>query len=40
MPESIAPGHHRLELTVEDLTARGKYQGRKLGEGMIEFAIR
>ena len=40
MPDSIAPGHYRLELTVEDLKASGKYQGRKLGEGMIEFTIR
>lgn len=40
MPEGIAPGKYRLELTVEDLKAKGKYQGRKLGEGVIEFAIR
>ena len=40
MPDAIAPGRYRLELTVEDLKARGKFQGRKLGEGMIEFAIR
>jgi hypothetical protein len=40
MPDKIAPGHYRLELTIEDLKARGKYPGRKLGEGMIEFAIR
>jgi hypothetical protein len=40
MPEAISPGRYRLELTVEDLKARGKYQGRKLGEGVIEFAIR
>jgi len=40
MPDNISPGHYRLELTVEDLKARGKYQGRKLGEGMIEFTIR
>jgi hypothetical protein len=40
MPEGISPGRYRLELTVEDLKARGKYQGRKLGEGVIEFAIR
>jgi hypothetical protein len=40
MPENITPGRYRLELTVEDLKARGKYQGRKLGEGMIEFTIR
>jgi hypothetical protein len=40
MPEGISTGRYRLELTVEDLKARGKYQGRKLGEGVIEFAIR
>lgn len=40
MPEGISPGRYRLELTVEDLKAKGKYQGRKLGEGVIEFAIR
>jgi hypothetical protein len=40
LPENIAPGRYRLELTIEDMKARGKYQGRKLGEGVIEFAIR
>jgi len=40
MPDNIAPGRYRLELTIEDVKARGKYQGRKLGEGMIEFTIR
>ncbi len=40
MPESIAAGRYRLELTIEDLKATGEYQGRKFGEGMIEFAIR
>ncbi len=40
MPDGISPGRYRLELTVEDLKARGKYQGRKLGEGVIEFAVR
>jgi hypothetical protein len=40
MPDNIAPGHYRLELAVEDMKAKGKYQGRKLGEGMIEFTIR
>jgi hypothetical protein len=40
MPDSIPPGHYRLELTVEDLKAAGQYQGRKFGEAMIEFAIR
>ena len=40
MPETLSPGRYRLELTVEDLKARDKYQGRKLGDGMIEFTIR
>jgi hypothetical protein len=40
MPADITPGRYRLELTVEDLKAKDKYQGRKLGEGMIEFSIR
>jgi len=40
LPDSISPGNYRLELTIEDLKARGKYLGRKLGEGMIEFAVR
>lgn len=40
MPETIEPGRYRLELTVEDLKASGNYQGRKFGEGMIEFTIR
>jgi hypothetical protein len=40
MPDAIPPGRYRLELTVEDLKASGEYQGRKFGEGMIEFAIR
>jgi hypothetical protein len=40
LPDNIPPGRYRLELTVEDLKARGKYQGRKLGEGVIEFTIR
>jgi hypothetical protein len=40
LPESIAPGRYRLELTIEDLKARSSYQGRKLGEGTIEFTIR
>jgi hypothetical protein len=40
MPADIAPGRYRLELTIEDLKAKDKYQGRKLGEGMIEFTIR
>lgn len=40
LPDGIGPGRYRLELTIEDLKARGKYQGRKLGEGMIEFTVR
>jgi hypothetical protein len=40
MPDNLPPGRYRLELTVEDLKARSKYQGRKLGDGMIEFTIR
>jgi hypothetical protein len=40
LPETIEPGRYRLELTVEDLKASGDYQGRKFGEGMIEFTIR
>jgi hypothetical protein len=40
LPDNIAPGRYRLELTVEDLKAKGKYQGRKLGDGVIEFTIR
>jgi hypothetical protein len=40
LPDSIEPGRYRLELTIEDLKASGEYQGRKFGEGMIEFTIR
>lgn len=40
LPDSIDPGRYRLELTIEDLKASGDYQGRKFGEGMIEFTIR
>ncbi len=40
MPDGIGPGRYRLELTIEDLKATGEYQGRKFGEGMIEFSIR
>jgi hypothetical protein len=40
LPDELSPGRYRLELTIEDLKARGKYQGRKLGEGIIEFTIR
>jgi hypothetical protein len=40
MPEAIAPGRYRLELTLEDRKASGKYQGRKFGQGTIEFTVR
>jgi hypothetical protein len=40
LPDSIPPGRYRLELSIEDLKATGEYQGRKFGEGMIEFTIR
>jgi hypothetical protein len=40
MPENIPPGRYRLELTIEDMKAKSTYQGRKLGEGLIEFSIR
>jgi hypothetical protein len=40
LPEQVESGKYRLELTIEDLKAEGEYQGRKFGEGMIEFTIR
>jgi hypothetical protein len=40
LPDGIAEGRYRLELTVEDLKAKEHYQGRKLGDGQIEFSIR
>ena len=40
MPDNIAPGGYRLELTLEDLKARGQFQGRKLGQATIDFSIR
>ncbi len=40
LPDGIAAGRYRLELTVEDLKAKEHYQGRKLGDGQIEFSIR
>ena len=40
MPDEIAAGRYRLELTIEDRKAAGEFKGRKLGEGMVEFAIR
>ncbi len=40
IPESIEPGRYRLELLIEDLKASGQYQGRKFGEGTIEFTVR
>jgi hypothetical protein len=39
LPEDIAPGHYRLELTIEDMKAK-RNGNRKLGEAMIEFRIR
>jgi hypothetical protein len=40
MPENISPGSYRLELTIEDLKARGQFQGRKLGQSTIDFTVR
>ncbi len=40
LPDGIAAGRYRLELTVEDLKSQEHYQGRKLGDGQIEFTIR
>jgi hypothetical protein len=40
LPDAIEPGRYRLELTIEDLKASGEYQGRKFGEGTIEFSVR
>jgi hypothetical protein len=40
IPDGLAAGRYRLELTIEDLKAAGSYQGRKFGEGTIEFTIR
>ena len=40
IPENLTVGRYRLELTIEDLKAGKDYQGRKFGEGMIEFAVR
>jgi hypothetical protein len=40
LPDAIESGRYRLELTIEDLKATGEYQGRKFGEGTIEFSIR
>ena len=40
MPDNIPAGEYRLELTIEDLKARGQFQGRKLGQGTIDFSIR
>jgi len=40
IPDSIAPGRYRLELSIEDLKAAGQYQGRKFGEASIEFTVR
>ena len=40
IPENLTMGRYRLELTIEDLKAGKDYQGRKFGEGMIEFVVR
>jgi hypothetical protein len=40
LPDGISAGRYRLELTVEDLKAKDRYQGRKLGTGLIDFSIR
>jgi hypothetical protein len=40
IPDTIDPGRYRLELTIEDLKAGEQYQGRKFGEGSIEFTVR
>lgn len=40
IPEGLSAGRYRLELSLEDRKAGGKYQGRKFGEGMIEFSVR
>ncbi len=40
MPDTIADGTYRLELTVEDLQGKAHFKGAKLGEASIEFAVR
>lgn len=40
LPNELAAGRYRLELTVEDLKAKKDFKGRKQGEAMIEFAIK
>ncbi|MDX1946290.1 MAG: hypothetical protein SFU86_12895 [Pirellulaceae bacterium] len=40
MPDEIAAGRYRLELTIEDRKAAGEFKGKKLGEGLVEFTIR
>jgi len=40
LPDTIEAGRYRLELTIEDLKVSGEYQGRKFGEGTIEFSVR
>jgi hypothetical protein len=40
LPTEIADGGYRLELTIEDLKAKGEFKGRKLGQAMIDFSIR
>lgn len=39
LPENMAPGKHRLELTVEDLKAVDNAKGAKFGTGVIEFTV-
>ena len=40
LPNELAAGRYRLELTVEDLKAKKDFKGRKQGEAMIEFSIK
>lgn len=40
IPDAISAGRYRLELSIEDRKASGKYQGRKFGQGTIEFTVR
>lgn len=40
LPEGLAEGRYRLELTIEDLKAKDHHQGRKLGDGVVEFSVR
>lgn len=40
VPDNIASGRYRLELTMEDLKAGKEFKGSKLGEGTVEFTVR